>query len=93
MANINRDFSGRYLSQDPGALVNVTFNVFFRVQQTRLVRGLAHRDFAYSRKNYCVNTGQFKKKVKLSHVFNEVTSEPTITRCRTIVRKTLKVCL
>jgi hypothetical protein len=25
------------------------------------------------------NTGQFKKKVTLSHVYNEVTSEPTIT--------------
>jgi hypothetical protein len=34
------------------------------------------------------STGQFKKKVTLSHVYNEVTSEPT-----TIVRKTLKVCL
>jgi hypothetical protein len=37
------------------------------------------------------NTGQFKKKVTLSHVYNEVTSEPTITRY-TIVRKTLQVC-
>jgi hypothetical protein len=34
-----------------------------------------------------------KKKVTLSHVYNEVTSEPTITRYTTIVRKTLKVCL
>jgi hypothetical protein len=25
------------------------------------------------------NTGQFKKKVTISHVYNEVTSEPTIT--------------
>jgi hypothetical protein len=38
-------------------------------------------------------TGQFKKKVTLSHIYNEVTSEPTITRYTTIVRKTLKVCL
>jgi hypothetical protein len=38
-------------------------------------------------------TGQFKKKVTLSHVHNEVTSEPTITRFSTIVRKSLKVCL
>jgi hypothetical protein len=38
-------------------------------------------------------TGQFKKKVTLSNVHNEVTSEPTITRYTTIVRKTLKVCL
>jgi hypothetical protein len=33
-------------------------------------------------------TGQFKKYIKLSHVYNEVTSEPTITRFSTIVRKT-----
>jgi hypothetical protein len=38
-------------------------------------------------------TEQFKKKVTLSHVYNEVTSEPTITWYTTIVRKTLKVCL
>jgi hypothetical protein len=38
------------------------------------------------------NTGQFKKKVTLSHVYNAVTSEPTIMRYTT-VRKTLKVCL
>jgi hypothetical protein len=47
--------------------------------------------------------GQFKKKVTLSHVYNDVTSEshvyndvtsePTIMQCTTIVRKTLKVCL
>jgi hypothetical protein len=30
-------------------------------------------------------TEQFKKKVTFSHVYNEVTSEPTITRCTTIV--------
>jgi hypothetical protein len=29
---------------------------------------------------YMCNTGQFKKKVTLSHVYNEVTSEPTVTR-------------
>jgi hypothetical protein len=34
-----------------------------------------------------------KNKVTLSHVYNEVTSEPTITRYTTIARKTLKVCL
>jgi hypothetical protein len=39
------------------------------------------------------NTGQLKKEVTISHVYNEVTSEPTITRYTTIVRKTLKVCL
>jgi hypothetical protein len=38
-------------------------------------------------------TEQFKKKITLSHVYNEVTSEPKITRYTTIVRKTLKVCL
>jgi hypothetical protein len=38
-------------------------------------------------------TGQFKKKVTLPHVYNEVTSEPTITRCASIVRKALKVSL
>jgi hypothetical protein len=32
-------------------------------------------------------TGQFKKKVTLSHAYNDVTSEPTITRYTTIVRK------
>jgi hypothetical protein len=37
--------------------------------------------------------GQFKKKVTLSHVCNEVTRVPTITRYITIVEKTLKVCL
>jgi hypothetical protein len=38
------------------------------------------------------NTGQFKKKVTLSHVYNEVASEPTITRYTKIARKSLKVC-
>jgi hypothetical protein len=44
--------------------------------------------------NLCcsANTGQLKKKVTLSHVYNEATSEPAITRFSTIVRKTLKVC-
>jgi hypothetical protein len=37
--------------------------------------------------------GQFKKKITLTHVYNEVSSEPTITRFSTIERKTLKVCL
>jgi hypothetical protein len=37
------------------------------------------------------NTGQFKKKVTFSHVYNEVTTEPTITRNTTSGRKTLKV--
>jgi hypothetical protein len=37
------------------------------------------------------NTGQFKKKVTLSHVYNEVTSELTITRYTTIVRKLSKI--
>jgi hypothetical protein len=41
----------------------------------------------------CHYTEQFKKKVTLSHVYYEVTSEPTITRYTTIVRKTAKVCL
>jgi hypothetical protein len=35
-----------------------------------------------------VYTEQFKKKVTLSHVYNEVTGEPTITRYATVVRKT-----
>jgi hypothetical protein len=39
------------------------------------------------------NTGQLKKKVTLLHIYDEVTSEHTITRFPTIVRKTLKVCL
>jgi hypothetical protein len=38
-----------------------------------------------------LNTEQLKKKVTHSRVYNEVTSEPTITRYTTIVRKTLKV--
>jgi hypothetical protein len=38
-----------------------------------------------------IYTGQLKKKVTLSHVYNEVTSEPTITRFTAIVRKALKV--
>jgi hypothetical protein len=40
---------------------------------------------------YHTYTGQFKKKVTFSHVYNEVTSEPTITRYASIVRKALKV--
>jgi hypothetical protein len=32
-------------------------------------------------------TGQFKKKVTLSHIYSEVTSEPTITRYTQIVTK------
>jgi hypothetical protein len=36
-------------------------------------------------------TGQFKKKVTISHVYKEVTSEPTITRYASILRKALKV--
>jgi hypothetical protein len=44
-----------------------------------------HRVFAF-----CGHTGQFKKKVTLLHVYNKVTSEPTITRYTTVVRKTLK---
>jgi hypothetical protein len=36
-------------------------------------------------------TGQFKKKVTHSHIYNDVTGEPTITRYITFVRKTLKV--
>jgi hypothetical protein len=39
-----------------------------------------------------IYTVQFKKKVALLHVYNEVTSEPTVTRYTTIVRKTLKIC-
>jgi hypothetical protein len=38
-------------------------------------------------------TEQFKKKVTLSHIYSEVTSEPTITRYTTTVKKTLEVCL
>jgi hypothetical protein len=39
------------------------------------------------------HTGKFKKKVTLSHVHNEVTSEPTITLYASIVRKALKVLI
>jgi hypothetical protein len=45
-----------------------------------------------SRKKETGNTGQLKKKVTLSHVNNEVTSEPTITHYTTVM-KTLEVCL
>jgi hypothetical protein len=38
-------------------------------------------------------TGKFKKKETLSHVYNEVTSEPTITRYASIVRKALKALI
>jgi hypothetical protein len=38
-------------------------------------------------------TGQFKKKVTLLHVYNEVTSECTIMRYASILRKTLKVLI
>jgi hypothetical protein len=38
------------------------------------------------------STGQLKNKVTHSHVYNEVTSEPTITRYITFVRKTLELC-
>jgi hypothetical protein len=40
-----------------------------------------------------VYTGQFKKKVTLLYVYNEVTSEPTITRYASVVRKALKVLI
>jgi hypothetical protein len=46
----------------------------------------------YRKLDFLLYTGQFKNKVTLSRIYNEVTSEPTITRCTTIVRKTLKVC-
>jgi hypothetical protein len=46
---------------------------------------LKHHMFKY--------TGQLKKKVTLSHLYNEVTSEPTITRYASIVRKTLIVLI
>jgi hypothetical protein len=39
------------------------------------------------------NTGQFKKKVTISHAYNEITGKPTITRYATIVRKALKVLI
>jgi hypothetical protein len=39
------------------------------------------------------NAGQFKKKVTISHIYNDVTSEPTITRYTKIDRKTIKVYL
>jgi hypothetical protein len=38
-------------------------------------------------------TGQFEKNTTLAHVYNEVTGEPTITRCASIVRKTLIVLI
>jgi hypothetical protein len=40
-----------------------------------------------------VCTGQFKKKITLSHVYNEVINEPAITWYATIVRKALKVLI
>jgi hypothetical protein len=40
-----------------------------------------------------IYTGQFKKMVTLSHAYDEVTSEPTITRYASIVRKALKVLI
>jgi hypothetical protein len=43
---------------------------------------------SHSGKIIVLYTGQFKKKVTLSHVYNDVTNEPTITRYTTIVRKT-----
>jgi hypothetical protein len=42
---------------------------------------------------WALYTGRFKKKVTLSYVYNEVTSEPAITRYTEIIWKTLKVCL
>jgi hypothetical protein len=39
------------------------------------------------------STGQFKKKVTLSHVYNKVNREPKITRCASMVRKGLKVLI
>jgi hypothetical protein len=44
-------------------------------------------------KDLILRTGRFKKKVTLSHVYNEVTSEPTITPYASIVRKALKVLI
>jgi hypothetical protein len=37
-------------------------------------------------------TGQIKKKVTLSHIYNEVNSESTIMRYTAIVTKSLDVC-
>jgi hypothetical protein len=45
------------------------------------------------RKANTKRTGQFKKKVTLSHVYNEVISEPTIKRYGSTVRKSLKVLI
>jgi hypothetical protein len=38
-------------------------------------------------------TGHFQKNAALSYAYNEGTSEPTITRYTTVIRKTLKVCV
>jgi hypothetical protein len=46
-----------------------------------------------ARRYLAARTGQFKKKATLSHFCNEVTSEPTITRYGSIVRKSLKVLI
>jgi hypothetical protein len=63
-----------------------TFFFFFSLVVSDIIVTLLEYSFIE------VYTGQLKKKVTLSHVYIEVTSEPTITR-HTVVRKTLKVCL
>jgi hypothetical protein len=50
----------------------------FRVQY--ISAGCNYFFSCYNIINRTNNTEQFKKKVTLSHVYNEVTSEPTITR-------------
>jgi hypothetical protein len=49
--------------------------------------------YEYSLRLNCIHTGKLKKNVTLSHVYNEVTSEPTITQYESIVRKALKVLI
>jgi hypothetical protein len=61
--------------------------------QVRYATCLADRHSSRTDYGNAYYTGQLKTKVTLSHVYNEVTNEPTITRYTTIVRKTLKVCL
>jgi hypothetical protein len=52
---------------------------------THITKGVKFQNLNY--------TEQLKNKVTLSHVYNTATSEPTIMRYATIVRKTIKVCL
>jgi hypothetical protein len=65
------------------------FQTYLRIREVYIPDMIANSTF---RKEFLFNNkGQFKKKVKLSHVYNEVTSEPTIKRYASIIRRTLEV--